>query len=118
MLQASLLSREGKAKEADAALAALAAGDAAQAADAALMRAQLAAAGGDAAGALRHLEVSRSGGFCCCLWHGVNCEVSSGWLGVLRGRYGAWEWVALARRAADSLTVERPPQAGASPPSS
>lgn len=57
MLQASMLSREGKAKEADAVLAVLAAGDAAQAAEAALMRAQLAAASGDAAGALRHLEV-------------------------------------------------------------
>ncbi len=58
MLQASLLSREGKGKEADAVLAALAGGDAAQAAEAALMRAQLAAASGDAAGALKHLEVS------------------------------------------------------------
>lgn len=57
MLQASLLSREGKAKEADAALAALAAGDASRAAEAQLMRAQLAAAGGDAAGALQHLSV-------------------------------------------------------------
>lgn len=56
MLQASMLSREGKAKEADAVLAALAAGDAAHAAEAALMRAQLTAASGDAAGALRHLE--------------------------------------------------------------
>lgn len=57
MLQASLLSREGKGKEADVVLAALAGGDAAQAAEAALMRAQLAAASGDAAGALKHLEV-------------------------------------------------------------
>ncbi|KAI7836263.1 hypothetical protein COHA_009853 [Chlorella ohadii] len=56
MLQASLLSREGKGKEADAVLAALVGGDAAQAAEAALMRAQLAAASGDAAGALKHLE--------------------------------------------------------------
>lgn len=59
MLQASLLSREGKAKEADAALAALAtAPDPAQAAEAGLLRAQLAAAGNNAAAALQHLSVS------------------------------------------------------------
>ncbi|KAL4423713.1 hypothetical protein ABPG75_001014 [Micractinium tetrahymenae] len=57
MLQAALLSREGKAKEADAALASLAAAsDEAQAADARLLRAQLAAAGGNVAGALQHLS--------------------------------------------------------------
>ncbi|KAL4446353.1 hypothetical protein ABPG77_003160 [Micractinium sp. CCAP 211/92] len=56
MLQASLLSREGKAKEADAVLAALAtSSDAAQAAEAQLLRAQLAAASGNAAAALQHL---------------------------------------------------------------
>lgn len=59
LLQACLLSREGKAKEADAALAAMAGrGDAARAAEAQLMRAQLAAAGGDAQQALTHLSVS------------------------------------------------------------
>lgn len=56
MLQASLLSREGRGRDADAALAALAArGDAGKAADASLMRAQLAAASGDGAAALQHL---------------------------------------------------------------
>ena len=64
MLQASLLSREGRARDADAVLAALAArcaGDAGRAAEAALTRAQLAAAGGDGAGALQHLAAIRDG---------------------------------------------------------
>ena len=55
MLQASLLSREGKAREADAVLAPLAA-DPARAAEAGLIRAQLAASSGDGAAALRHLQ--------------------------------------------------------------
>lgn len=66
MLQASLLSREGKPREADAALAALAAGgQPGRVAEAHLMRAQLAAAGGDGATALQHLSVS----VLCCAVH-------------------------------------------------
>jgi hypothetical protein len=58
MLQASLMWKQGKAREADAALAALAAGGGGHAVDALLMRAQLAAARGDSQQALAHLSVS------------------------------------------------------------
>lgn len=79
MLQASLLSREGKAKEADAALAALAtSSDAAQAAEAQLLRAQLAAASGNSAAALQHLSVSlREWCWCLFLQH---ASWASAWL--------------------------------------
>lgn len=57
MLQASLHWKEGKPREADAALAALAASGGSDAAEASLMRAQLAAARGDSVQALAHLSV-------------------------------------------------------------
>jgi hypothetical protein len=57
VLQASLLSREGKPREADAALAGLAKADSSRAADAQMLRAQLAAGSGDAEQALQHLSV-------------------------------------------------------------
>ena len=63
VLQASLLSREGKPREADAALAGLAKADSSRAADAQMMRAQLAAGSGDAEQALQHLSV-RDGAAC------------------------------------------------------
>ncbi len=76
MLQASLLSREGKAKEADAVLAALAtSSDAAQAAEAQLLRAQLAAASGNAAAALQHLAVRLQNG--CALPPAVTIHYQS-----------------------------------------
>jgi hypothetical protein len=57
VLQASLLSREGKPREADAALAALAKADGSRTVDAQMLRAQLAAGSGDAEQALQHLSV-------------------------------------------------------------
>ncbi|KAI3426329.1 hypothetical protein D9Q98_008702 [Chlorella vulgaris] len=58
MLQASLHWKEGKPREADAALAALAASGGSDAAEASLMRAQLAAARGDSVQALAHLSAA------------------------------------------------------------
>lgn len=88
MLQAALLSREGRGRDADAALAALAAADARRAPEAQLMRAQLAASSGDAAATLEHLGV-RGGRRGCC---GAAC-CSLGMLLTTPPRTRAGRWL-------------------------